>query len=46
MGAKKDILSIVGYNIREKRVEQKMSQNQLAFEVGVSREFINKVESG
>lgn len=46
MGVKKDILSIVGSNIREKRVEQKMSQNQLAFEAGVTREFVNKVESG
>lgn len=25
---------------------QGVSQNQLAFEAGVSREFINKVESG
>jgi transcriptional regulator with XRE-family HTH domain len=46
VGAKKDILSIVGSNIREKRIEQKMSQNQLAFEAGVTREFVNKVESG
>lgn len=46
MGAKNDILSLVGSNIREKRIEQKMSQNQLAFEAGVTREFVNKVESG
>lgn len=46
MGAKNDILSIVGINIREYRIKQKMSQNQLAFEAGVTREFVNKVESG
>jgi len=46
VGAKNDILSLVGSNIREKRIEQKMSQNQLAFEAGVTREFVNKVESG
>lgn len=46
MGAKNDILSIVGIKIREYRIKQKMSQNQLAFEAGVTREFVNKVESG
>lgn len=46
MGAKNDILSLVGINIREYRIKQKMSQNQLAFEAGVTREFVNKVESG
>ena len=46
MGAKNDILSVVGINIREYRIKQKMSQNQLAFEAGVTREFVNKVESG
>jgi len=43
---KKDILTIVGSNIRKVRLRQKMSQNQLAFEAGVTREFVNKVESG
>jgi transcriptional regulator with XRE-family HTH domain len=43
---KKDILTIVGSNIRKVRLSQKMSQNQLAFEAGVTREFVNKVESG
>jgi len=43
---KRDILSLVGGNIRKIRVEQNMSQNQLAFEAGVTREFVNKVESG
>ena len=46
MGFKKDILVIVGGNIRKQRTRQKMSQNQLAFEAGVTREFVNKVESG
>ena len=46
MGSKKDILALVGYNIRKQRLAQKMSQNQLAFEAGVTREFVNKVESG
>jgi len=43
---KKDILTVVGNNIRRIRLSQGMSQNQLAFEAGVTREFINKVESG
>lgn len=46
MAIKKDILTIVGSNIRKVRLSQKMSQNQLAFEAGVTREFVNKVESG
>lgn len=46
MAIKKDILAIVGSNIRKVRLRQKMSQNQLAFEAGVTREFVNKVESG
>jgi transcriptional regulator with XRE-family HTH domain len=46
VGSKKDILSVVGSNIRKIRLRQKMSQNQLAFEAGVTREFVNKVESG
>lgn len=46
MATKKDILTIVGSNIRKVRLSQKMSQNQLAFEAGVTREFVNKVESG
>jgi len=46
VGSKKDILVIVGGNIRKQRTRQKMSQNQLAFEAGVTREFVNKVESG
>ena len=46
MVKKKDILTIVGDNIRQLRISQGMSQNQLAFEAGVTREFVNKVESG
>ena len=46
MADKKDILSIVGSNIRKIRISQKMSQNQLAYEAGVTREFVNKVETG
>ncbi len=37
---------LVGGNIRKYRLKQKMSQNQLAFEAGVTREFVNKVEGG
>lgn len=46
MANKKDILSIVGNNIRKTRISQKMSQNQLAYEAGITREFINKIETG
>ncbi len=46
MADKKDILLIVGSNIRKIRILQKMSQNQLAYEAGVTREFVNKVETG
>lgn len=41
-----NILLVVGTNIRRRRNEIGLSQNQLAFEAGVTREFINKVESG
>ncbi|MGQ0829236.1 MAG: helix-turn-helix domain-containing protein [Bacteroidota bacterium] len=40
------INTIVGNNIRTLRVSQNISQNQLAYESGLTREFINKVESG
>ena len=46
MADKKNILLIIGSNIRKFRKSQKMSQNQLAFEAGVTREFINKIETG
>ncbi len=40
------INDIVGGNIRKIRIAQKLSQNQLAYETGLTREFINKVENG
>lgn len=46
MVRKKDILIIIGDNIRRIRTAQCVTQNQLAFEAGVTREFVNKVESG
>ena len=36
----------VGNNIRKIRTTQDISQSQLAYETGMSREFINKVENG
>jgi transcriptional regulator with XRE-family HTH domain len=42
----KEILVIIGNNIRKIRKTQKISQSQLAFEAGVTREFINKLETG
>jgi transcriptional regulator with XRE-family HTH domain len=42
----KDILILLGNTIRKERIKQKLSQNQLAYETNLSREFINKVESG
>lgn len=41
-----DITMIVGDNIRRIRIAQEISQGQLAYETGLSREFITKVESG
>ena len=46
MKKKYDISLVVGDNIRKIRISQDISQNQLAYETGLSREFINKVESG
>ena len=43
---KYDIVLVVGDNIRKIRTSQDISQNQLAYETGLSREFINRVESG
>ncbi len=40
------ILLLLGKNIRRIRVSQNISQNQLAYETNLSREFINKVEGG
>lgn len=36
----------LGENIRNIRIEQDTSQEQLAFEAGVSRELISKIEWG
>lgn len=44
--AENSITVIVGGNIRKIRLSQDLSQNQLAYETGLTREFINKVESG
>lgn len=41
-----DIALIVGGNIRKLRITQKLSQSQLAYETGLTREFINRVENG
>ena len=40
------VLSALGRKIRRIRIAQKISQNQLAYETNLSREYINKVESG
>jgi transcriptional regulator with XRE-family HTH domain len=40
------IIVKLGSNIRRLRLAQELSQGQLAFEAGLTREFINKLESG
>jgi transcriptional regulator with XRE-family HTH domain len=40
------VLLALGKKIRRIRISQKISQNQLAYETNLSREYINKVESG
>lgn len=35
-----------GDNLRKQRVAQELSQKQLAFETGLTREFINRIENG
>ena len=35
-----------GDNLRKIRVAQSISQQQLAFESGLSREYINRIENG
>jgi transcriptional regulator with XRE-family HTH domain len=44
--AKKDILFVLALNIRKKRLELNLTQDQLSYEAGVSREYINKLETG
>ena len=47
MGDKEDIrLKKFGDKLRKYRLLQSISQTQLAFETGVTREYINKVENG
>lgn len=48
MASKKDnaILVNVGKTIRKERLKQNLTQNQLAFETNLTREFVNKVETG
>ena len=46
MAKKGNILNTIGDNIRKNRLLLNISQDQLAFEAGLSREFINKVEAG
>ncbi len=41
-----DVLLIIGNNIRKERIKQNLTQSQLAFETNLTREFINKVETG
>ena len=36
----------MGANIKKARLKQSLSQNQLAFETNLTREFINKIETG
>ena len=40
------ILILFGDTLRKQRVAQSLSQKQLAFETGLTREFINRVENG
>jgi len=40
------VLLALGKKIRRIRMSQKISQNQLAYETNLSREYTNKVESG
>lgn len=35
-----------GDNLRKQRVIQSLSQKQLGFETGLTREFINRIENG
>ncbi|WP_165805959.1 helix-turn-helix domain-containing protein [Marixanthomonas spongiae] len=44
-GANKYLIKF-GDNLRKYRVEQSISQKQLAFETGLSREYINRIENG
>jgi transcriptional regulator with XRE-family HTH domain len=42
----KKFLKVLGKRIKDIRLKQKISQNQLAFEVGIRREQIIRIEFG
>jgi transcriptional regulator with XRE-family HTH domain len=42
----KESLLKFGDTLRKYRVNQSISQKQLAFETGLTREFINRIENG
>ena len=44
--SRKKALILLGKRIRKLREEQDISQAQLAFEVGISREHITRIENG
>lgn len=46
MKSNEEILLDIGTRIRKRRRALNLSQNQLAFEAGLRRETINKIESG
>ncbi len=43
---KSKLLVIIGLNILKLRTKLELSQAQLGFEAGLTREFINKIENG
>ncbi|MES2799436.1 MAG: helix-turn-helix transcriptional regulator [Bacteroidota bacterium] len=44
--ATSELVTTIGLPMRKIRTLNELSQNQFAFESGLSREFINKVEGG
>lgn len=41
-----ELLKAIGDNIRRRRIERKLSQQDLATRCGVSRKHINRIEAG
>jgi transcriptional regulator with XRE-family HTH domain len=41
-----DICSLVGTNIRKARNSKKLSQEELAFKVGMDRSYLSEIENG
>ena len=41
-----DICSVVGTNIRKARNSKKLSQEELAFKVGMDRSYLSEIENG